>query len=305
MRIFICHTAEDKIITKLAAMIKNALVDPDVYWDDTPNEVDPTEWDHLLDRIEACEIFVYVLSTQSRVSRLCQAQYDYATALNKPLLPVLIENINLPVGTLSDTQYADLRRIDSQKAASSLTKGFGYLRSKIGHGDYEQIAIKVERPPCPVLKSQPSSLSAKPIGSIPQLAPWQIQARLRNFDSISRTDLANFVFELKQWCNSINPLRSKQAARMLYDLENDVLVPQDIRDEITTILNSIGYVRRMGRTRRQLVKSISPETMIWLIFLLGISFPTCASFGSLPFAIVANFMLAGLIYMARYTRYRV
>ena len=45
-------------------------------------------WDHILQEIRECDAFVSAVSTSSMDSRACTAEYEYALALGKPILPV-------------------------------------------------------------------------------------------------------------------------------------------------------------------------------------------------------------------------
>ncbi len=51
-------------------------------------------WNALLDEIERCDAFVPVLSKPYIVSTPCRLEADYAHALGKPLLPIMIEVMN-------------------------------------------------------------------------------------------------------------------------------------------------------------------------------------------------------------------
>src|SRR5690349_25055818 len=53
-------------------------------------------WLTILDNIEACECFVYVISEKSLRSIYCNAELDYALALNQPILPLMLQGCPYP-----------------------------------------------------------------------------------------------------------------------------------------------------------------------------------------------------------------
>ena len=52
-------------------------------------------WDVILERIRACELFVFAVSPDALLSRACQAELSYAVALGRTVLPVLVRTVNL------------------------------------------------------------------------------------------------------------------------------------------------------------------------------------------------------------------
>jgi hypothetical protein len=64
----------------------------DVWWDaDIPELAD--WWSTILDNIESCDVFVFVVSEKSVESPYCLAELDYATKRNRPILPFLVDDI--------------------------------------------------------------------------------------------------------------------------------------------------------------------------------------------------------------------
>lgn len=69
-------------------------------------------WDAILARIRDCDLFVFALSPTSVQSKACCAELSYATALHKPILPVMVRTVNVdlapdPIGA---TQIVDYRK---------------------------------------------------------------------------------------------------------------------------------------------------------------------------------------------------
>jgi hypothetical protein len=47
-------------------------------------------WDQILGEIRACDVFAFAISSSALDSRACNSEYEYATALGKPVLPVAV-----------------------------------------------------------------------------------------------------------------------------------------------------------------------------------------------------------------------
>lgn len=76
-------------------------------------------WDGILENIRGCDVFVFAISESSARSEACNRELGYATALAKPVLPVLAGE-PLPDGLLppilSETQRVDVREGDARSA---------------------------------------------------------------------------------------------------------------------------------------------------------------------------------------------
>jgi serine/threonine kinase PknH len=47
-------------------------------------------WNEILEQIRSCEVFIVALSNHSLESKPCHAEWKYAQALQRPILPVRI-----------------------------------------------------------------------------------------------------------------------------------------------------------------------------------------------------------------------
>jgi hypothetical protein len=47
-------------------------------------------WDEILDHIRECTLYVFIISDRSVASPYCLSELDWATALRRPILPVMI-----------------------------------------------------------------------------------------------------------------------------------------------------------------------------------------------------------------------
>ncbi len=78
-------------------------------------------WDRILATIRDCDVFVFVLDPKGLNSVACQREFGYASALGKPVLPVLVADgvsTNLLPPELSRIQLIDYRKQDRQSAIS-------------------------------------------------------------------------------------------------------------------------------------------------------------------------------------------
>jgi len=125
--IFISYNREDKEKTK-------ALVDDmeklghDV-WFDQELSGGQKWWTQILNSIRSCDLFVFVLSVDGLDSAACSLEYEYADALGKTILPVLVgEGVspNLLPPILSQIQFVDYQKPD-RNAILNLAKAFTAL----------------------------------------------------------------------------------------------------------------------------------------------------------------------------------
>ena len=69
-------------------------------------------WNQILESVRSCDVFVFVLTPNSLRSTACMAEYGYAAALRRPILPVLVADgvsTNLLPPALSQIQFVDYR----------------------------------------------------------------------------------------------------------------------------------------------------------------------------------------------------
>ena len=67
-------------------------------------------WDHILEEIRDCDAFVTSVSTSAIDSRACRSEYEYAVALGKPILPVIVQGG--VADSLMPPELAALHRVD-------------------------------------------------------------------------------------------------------------------------------------------------------------------------------------------------
>jgi hypothetical protein len=85
-------------------------------------------WDEILEEIRGCDVFVVALSNNGLRSNVCRVEYDYATALGKTILPVIIEDVSsddVPPA-LAAVQFVDYR-LPNEQAALALARALQSL----------------------------------------------------------------------------------------------------------------------------------------------------------------------------------
>lgn len=85
---------------------------------------DPITWRQALASIRACDLFVSVLTSASLASYTCEIEYQYAQALGKNILPVLMEDITMMGNRLeSVVDY----RVDTPESQDDLARAIAAL----------------------------------------------------------------------------------------------------------------------------------------------------------------------------------
>lgn len=112
MRIFISYSSKDRdTVTQLADDLD--LIGHSVWYDTELNRRGGHQWWALiLEEIRRCEVFLYALSPQVLRSEPCRREYGYARALGKPVLPVILTDLEIRYlpGELQKTQLVKFRQ---------------------------------------------------------------------------------------------------------------------------------------------------------------------------------------------------
>ncbi|MDJ0580775.1 TIR domain-containing protein [Crocosphaera sp.] len=107
--VFIAHGEKDEEITdKINRTLRRECLT--IWLAKLDIETGTTFQDEINKGIEEADNIIYLISSQSLQSKYCQQEIDYALKLNKRIIPILVENIdirNLPP-EISNLQYIDL-----------------------------------------------------------------------------------------------------------------------------------------------------------------------------------------------------
>jgi len=96
-----------------------------VWFDDQLNGGE-SWWNQILEHVRECDTFVFALAPRTLDSVACRSEYEYAVALGKSIIPVLVAPgvaVSLLPGELSKIQWVDYVNRDSD-AALGLARAF-------------------------------------------------------------------------------------------------------------------------------------------------------------------------------------
>jgi hypothetical protein len=117
LRIFISYSRDNQTIVESLA---NDLVNLGHYvWIDQRLKGGQEWWNEILTQIRGCDLFIFSLSPEIEKSQACSLELNYASALGKLILPVLIADnvsMNLFPEIISKKQYVDYRKRDKDAA---------------------------------------------------------------------------------------------------------------------------------------------------------------------------------------------
>jgi hypothetical protein len=106
-------------------------------------------WRSILEEIEKCECFLFIMSPKSVESIYCLAELHYAFSLNKPILPVMLKTCIIPdILKENRIQFQNVisdRSLD--KILNKLWDGLNYVAVALSNGEY--VLQTVSRPPEP------------------------------------------------------------------------------------------------------------------------------------------------------------
>lgn len=115
--IFVSYSRESEAAVRALAQDVEAL--EHTVWFDNDLSGGKAWWEQILAEIRSCQVFMMVLSPDSLRSVACSSEYNYASELGKPILPILIADgvsTNLLPPRLSQIQFVDYRKQDKTGA---------------------------------------------------------------------------------------------------------------------------------------------------------------------------------------------
>lgn len=199
MLIFISHsskTPEAKAaLDKLAEEVKEIL-GYEVWYDPALKEHGGHEWwAEILENIRRCDIFIFALTPQWLASLACELEYAYANALGKPMLPVMLEEVEEQTLSreLQQLQYVNYLPTNERRLVN-LKKSLNNLKHQIKSG--QQDILMPEAPlrntPLFELKGQ----IAQPELSVNE--QWQLFGRFKEL-LLSQQTPNNTIYLLKRF----------------------------------------------------------------------------------------------------------
>src|SRR5215472_7781435 len=109
MALFISYSSQDRsTVDALTAALRRG---QQQVWFDQELGGGDSWWNKILEQIRACEVFIVALSNNWLLSKPSQAELRYARALNRPILPVRIGDIDsMRVNPLATLQIIDYQQ---------------------------------------------------------------------------------------------------------------------------------------------------------------------------------------------------
>lgn len=116
-------------------------------WIDEELKLASQWWTSILEAIENCDVCIFIMSPKSLESIYCQAEVMYALGLNKPILPIMLKECEIPA-EISHFQYLDMTNsLPMADVLLRIERGLGEVYLQIQRGDYP--ARKIPRLPLP------------------------------------------------------------------------------------------------------------------------------------------------------------
>jgi hypothetical protein len=93
VRIFITYDREDApTVTQLGADLEGSEREVWIEQDLTGGQ---SWWEEILNHIRTCDLYIFALSEFSLASRPCLRELEYALALGRPILPVMVSDVSI------------------------------------------------------------------------------------------------------------------------------------------------------------------------------------------------------------------
>ena len=213
--IFISYAHKDKRkIRKLASLLDDLVYEADVWYDRELTVGKPSWWKEILGEIRERDIFVFMLSPDSVASIYCLAEFEYALALNKPILPVMVKHAAMPTAELSARQYADATNLRNPEAVTQIGRAYDFLRAGIATGDFAMPDPLPAPPPLPKSTAKPKDFPPSiligmiAVGVIVGIALGALvlisqdadtSADVRNSGPVSRVEIDGASLEFEQY----------------------------------------------------------------------------------------------------------
>jgi hypothetical protein len=147
MKIFICYSSKNKdSVYNLAEKLTN---DAGYYvWLDRELSGNQLWWDNILDQVEEYDCFMPVLTPQFMRSPSCISLLQYALALKKSILPLILASCDIPQA-LSSLACTDITNLSLNEAFLRTTHALANVETDLLQRGY-QAQVNVDRPPIPV-----------------------------------------------------------------------------------------------------------------------------------------------------------
>ncbi len=138
--IFVSYSRDDKAWTYEFAKAVTDRLGYSVFVDYKSLHIGTNWWRTICEHIRTCDYVLFIMSPMSIESIYCTAEIEYALALNKPILPIMLKSCPVPT-KLSEKQVQYLAINDNnmpiEQILIELQKGLSDIRELIYDGEYQ------------------------------------------------------------------------------------------------------------------------------------------------------------------------
>jgi hypothetical protein len=179
-------------------------------------------WDKVLEQIRDCDVFLYAMARETFESSICQAEWRYAHALGRNIVPVLVAAVSqdlletLPL-ELTGIHYVDYRACD-KKAVIAMVNAIGRL----------PLSEPLPSPP-----PDPPKLPTSPLA--------EVSAEVRSPEPLSERDQWSLVGRLEFFLSDVKT--REQSKQLLQLLKNRRELIVNVDKKIVSLLGSIGETK--------------------------------------------------------------
>ena len=220
---FVSYSSDDRPTAQ--AVAADLIVAGLTSWHDERVPGGAAWWDEILDQLESCELLVFVASKRSARSRWCRTEIDYADALGKPILPLLVDDV--------DAQDLPAPAASQQAIDYASDPGTGRVRLTAA-----ALAL-IHAPDDP-----PVPMPARPPAPLPDLDPIRADIRAERLDADTQAQVLERLRALAG-----DPDLGGKVRGLLDELARRDDVVRRVSDEIPGLLGRTSHAAHGARRR--------------------------------------------------------
>ncbi len=221
MRLFISYAHQNYAkVKKLQTLLEKAGGE---VWFDRDLHGGDNWWQRIVHKIKEADVFVFALSPQSNASAFCYVEHQYALDLNKPILPILLKEAELPIGRLQETHYVDARKLNSPETALAISRSLLNLQKQILSGAYP---MPDPPPPPPPFLDKTNPLKNE-------------REQLRNLNQLLEPDINRIIDRLKHLGARLSSRTADEVRMLLETIINSEHVSPSVKQEANNALKAL------------------------------------------------------------------
>lgn len=168
-------------------------------------------WRTILDEIEQCDCFIYVMTPESVKSPFCVAELKYAVALNKPIAPIMLKDCTFPkILDKKQIQYIPAKDLSLDKILIRLLNGLIAIKDRMADGSYAP--QKAKRPPTPKVNKKEQGAEALKV-AIDAIERQNFDIAVRVLQEILRIDPKGLGIKAEELLSQVETSNSSAQRR--------------------------------------------------------------------------------------------